>query len=173
MTPSDENECRQMLYTAYRLDQPAAVRYPRGSGPDAPIEPRMQALPLGKGAIRRHGRRVALLAFGSMVKPAMVAAEQLDASVADMRFVKPLDLELVLQLAGSHALLVTLEENVTEGGAGSAVSEALNAVGRSIPLLQIGLPDRFVEHGDPGVLLKACGLDAEGIVATVRARLPE
>jgi len=173
MTPSDENECRQMLYTAYRLDQPAAVRYPRGSGPGTPIEPRMQSLPLGKGEVRRQGRRIALLAFGSMVKPAMEAAGQLDASVADMRFVKPLDLELVLRLAGSHELLVTVEENVIEGGAGSAVAEALNAAGRAVPLLHLGLPDRFVEHGDPAVLLKACGLDRDGILAAIGQRLPE
>jgi len=173
MTPSDENECRQMLYTAYRLDQPAAVRYPRGSGPGTPIEPRMQALALGKGAMRRQGRRIALLAFGSMVKPAMEAAAQLDASVADMRFVKPLDLDLVLRLAGSHELLVTLEENVIEGGAGSAVAEALSAAGRRVSLLPLGLPDRFVEHGDPAVLLKTCGLDRDGILAAIARRLPE
>jgi 1-deoxy-D-xylulose-5-phosphate synthase len=173
MTPSDENECRQMLYTAYRLDQPAAVRYPRGSGPGTPIEPRMQALPLGKGEVRRQGHRIALLAFGSMLKPALEAAEQLDASVANMRFVKPLDQDLVLQLAGSHELLVTLEENVVEGGAGSAVAEALNAAGKAVPLLHLGLPDRFVEHGDPAVLLKTCGLDRDGILAALRARLPE
>ncbi|HXV07562.1 MAG TPA: 1-deoxy-D-xylulose-5-phosphate synthase [Burkholderiales bacterium] len=173
MTPSDENECRQMLYTAYRLDQPAAVRYPRGSGPGTPIEPRMQALALGKGEMRRQGRRIALLAFGSMVKPAMEAAAQLDASVADMRFVKPLDLDLVLRLASSHELLVSVEENVIEGGAGSAVAEALSAAGRAVPLLQLGLPDRFVEHGDPAVLLKACGLDRDGILAAIGRRLPE
>ncbi|HEY7758127.1 MAG TPA: 1-deoxy-D-xylulose-5-phosphate synthase [Burkholderiales bacterium] len=173
MTPSDENECRQMLYTAYHLDQPAAVRYPRGSGPGTPTEPRMQALALGKGEMRRQGRRIALLAFGSMVKPAVEAAGQLDASVADMRFVKPLDLELVLRLAASHELLVTVEENVIEGGAGSAVAEALNGAGKAVPLLHLGLPDRFVEHGDPAVLLKTCGLDRDGILAAIRQRLPE
>jgi 1-deoxy-D-xylulose-5-phosphate synthase len=173
MTPSDENECRQLLYTAFRMDQPAAVRYPRGSGPGTPIEPRMQAVPLGKGEVRRQGRRVALLAFGSMLKPALEAAEQLDATVANMRFVKPVDVDLVLQLAGSHQLLVTIEENVVEGGAGGAVAEALNAAGRAVALLHLGLPDRFVEHGDPAVLLKACGLDRDGILAAVRARLVE
>ena len=173
MTPSDENECRQMLYTAFRLDQPAAVRYPRGSGPGTPIDLRMQALPVGQGELRRRGRRVALLAFGSMLKPALEAAAELDASVANMRFVKPLDADLVLQLAGSHELLVTLEENVVAGGAGGAVAEALNAAGSAVHLLQLGLPDRFVEHGDPAVLLKACGLDRDGILGAVRERLSE
>jgi len=173
MTPSDENECRQMLYTAFQLDQPAAVRYPRGSGPGVPIQARMQALPVGKGELRRRGRRVAFLAFGSMLKPCLEAAEALDASVASMRFVKPLDGELVLELAATHELLVTVEENVVQGGAGSAVSEHLALQGRTAQLLQIGLPDHFVEHGDPGLLLKQCGLDAEGILAAVRARLPE
>jgi 1-deoxy-D-xylulose-5-phosphate synthase len=173
MTPSDENECRQMLYTAFQLDQPAAVRYPRGAGPGAPVEKRMAALPVGRGELRRQGRKVAFLAFGSMVKPCLEAAEALDASVANMRFVKPLDGALVLRLADSHELLVTVEENVVHGGAGSAVAEHLAAQGRAVPVLHLGLPDRFVEHGDHAVLLKDCGLHAEGILAAVRARLPD
>jgi 1-deoxy-D-xylulose-5-phosphate synthase len=173
MTPSDENECRQMLYTAFALDQPAAVRYPRGTGPGVPVEAQMRALPLGRGELRRQGRRVAILAFGSMLKPCLEAAEALDASVANMRFVKPLDGSLALQLADSHDLLVTVEENVVLGGAGSAVAEYLAAEGRAVPVLHLGLPDRFVEHGDPALLLKQSGLDATGILAAVRARLPD
>ncbi len=173
MTPSDENECRQMLYTAFQLDQPAAVRYPRGSGPGVPVQARMQAVPLGRGELRRQGRRVAFLAFGSMLKPCLEAAEALDASVASMRFVKPLDGALVLQLAASHDLLVTVEENVVQGGAGGAVAEHLAAQGQAAQLLHLGLPDHFVEHGDPALLLKQCGLDADGILAAVRARLPD
>jgi len=173
MTPSDENECRQMLHTAFQLDQPAAVRYPRGAGPGAVIEARMEALPLGQGEIRRQGHRVAFLAFGSMLRPCLDAADGLDATVANMRFLKPLDGPLALQLADSHDLLVTVEENVVEGGAGSAVAEYLAGQGRAVPLLHLGLPDRFVEHGDPALLLKQCGLDADGILAAVRRRLPE
>ncbi len=173
MTPSDENECRQMLYTAFQLDQPAAVRYPRGTGPGARVEARMTTLPVGQGEMRRQGRRVAFLAFGSMLKPCLEAAEALDASVANMRFVKPLDGALVQQLADSHDLLVTVEENVVHGGAGSAVAEHLAAQGRAVPVLHLGLPDRFVEHGDPALLLKDCGLHAEGILTAVRARLPD
>jgi 1-deoxy-D-xylulose-5-phosphate synthase len=173
MTPSDENECRQMLYTAFQLDQPAAVRYPRGTGPGVPVQTQMQALPLGRGEIRRQGQRVAFLAFGSLLKPCLEAAEALDASVANMRYVKPLDGPLALHLADSHDLLVTVEENVVLGGAGSAVAEYLAAEGRAVPVLHLGLPDRFVEHGDPVLLLKHCGLDAGGILAAVRARLPD
>jgi len=171
MTPSDENECRQMLFTAFQLNQPAAVRYPRGAGPGVSVEPQMRALPVGRGVVRRRGRQVAVLAFGSMLRPALEAAEQLDATVADMRFVKPLDGDLVRELAISHDLLVTVEENAVEGGAGSAVAEFLNAEGRATALLQLGLPDRFIEHGDPALLLRECGLDGAGILATIRARL--
>jgi 1-deoxy-D-xylulose-5-phosphate synthase len=172
MAPSDENECRQMLYTAFSLGQPAAVRYPRGSGPGAAISKEMQALPVGKGVVRRRGQGgVAMLAFGTMVKPALDAAADLDATVADMRFVKPLDSNLVAELAAAHRLLVTVEENAVSGGAGSAVAEAL--AGRSIrtPLLQLGLPDRFIDHGDQAQLLASVGLDRSGIAAAVRARL--
>ena len=175
MTPSDENECRQMLTTAFSLDQPAAVRYPRGSGPGAEIRAEMQALPLGKGIVRRRGPGgkggVAILAFGSLLKPALEAAAELDASVADMRFVKPVDADLAAELARTHALVVTIEENAVMGGAGGAVAEALAARAIVTPLLQLGLPDRFVDHGDQAQLLASIGLDRAGIVAAIRARL--
>jgi 1-deoxy-D-xylulose-5-phosphate synthase len=174
MTPADENECRQMLYTACTLATPAAVRYPRGTGPGVPVVATMQALPLGRGEVRRESRRrgdgIAILAFGAMLQPALAAAEELDATVANMRFVKPLDLELVLRLAADHEALVTIEENVVAGGAGSAVAEALAAAGIAVPLLHLGLPDEFVHHGDPAFLLSHVGLDAKGIGAAVLAR---
>jgi len=173
MAPADENECRQMLYTAFMHDGPSAVRYPRGGGTGAAVQAEMQALPLGKGEIRRQGKKIAILAFGSMVAPALAAAEELNATVANMRFVKPLDEELVLRLAQSHDLLLTVEENAVMGGAGSAVVEFLERQGVSVPVLQLGLPDRFVEHGDPAKLLAACGLDRDGIVRAARSRLPE
>ncbi len=173
MAPSDENECRQMLYTATKLNTPCAVRYPRGTGPNAIIDNMMQSLPIGKGVLRRTGRRIALLAFGSLVIPALQAGEQLDASVADMRFVKPIDHALIEQLARTHELLVTLEENAVMGGAGSAVSEYLHYLGIPCKVLQLGLPDEYIEHGDHAQLLRQCGLDATGILSTVRARLSE
>jgi len=171
MVPSDENECRQMLYTAFTLNTPTAVRYPRGNGPGVPIEAKMTALPVGKAEVRRRGREIAFLAFGSMVEPCLKAAEVLDATVANMRFVKPIDIDLLRELAASHAVLVTVEENVVMGGAGSAALEALAATGWSGRAIQIGLPDQFVEHGDPGGLLKECGLDSDGIVRQVRERM--
>ncbi|MBM2886836.1 1-deoxy-D-xylulose-5-phosphate synthase [Chromobacterium phragmitis] len=171
--PSDENECRQLLYTAFQHNGPSAVRYPRGTGPGAEIQQQMTALPIGKGVVRRQGKKIAILAFGSMVHPALAAAEQLDATVADMRFVKPLDAELVRQLAESHELIVTVEENVVMGGAGSACIEALQALRLTLPVLQLGLPDDYVEHGDPALLLKNCGLDAAGIEASIRQRLAD
>jgi 1-deoxy-D-xylulose-5-phosphate synthase len=173
MAPSDENECRQMLYTAFQMSTPVAVRYPRGTGPGAEISKEMQALPLGKGEIRRNGSKVAILAFGSMVKPCLDAAEELDATVANMRYVKPLDEELVAQLAARHELLVTVEENVIMGGAGSAVLEALQKLGIQIPVLQIGLPDTFIDQGDPALQLAAAGLNKDGILKSIRARLAE
>jgi 1-deoxy-D-xylulose-5-phosphate synthase len=172
MAPSDENECRQMLYTGFRLDSPAAVRYPRGSGPGVAIEPEMRALPIGKGEVRREGRRIAFLAFGSMVRPALEAAASLDATVANMRFVKPLDVDLVKRLALSHELLVTVEEHQVMGGAGGAVCEALNALGIEKRVLLLGLPDRFIEHGDPAKLLSSVGLDRDGILKSVAGALP-
>jgi 1-deoxy-D-xylulose-5-phosphate synthase len=172
MAPSDENECRQMLTTAFSLEGPAAVRYPRGSGPGAAVSKELRALPLGKGLLRRRGAGgVAILAFGSLLKPALDAAGDLDASVADMRFVKPLDADLAAELAATHRLVVTIEENVVSGGAGSAVAEVLAARAIATPLLQLGLPDRFIDHGDQAQLLAAVGLDKSGIAAAIRARL--
>ena len=171
MTPSDENECRQMLYTGFLHDGPAAVRYPRGCGSGVPTQDSMQALPIGKGELRREGKRVAILAFGSLLTPALQAGETLDATVVNMRFVKPLDVELAIAMARTHELVVTLEENAVMGGAGSAVSEALQAAGLSTAVLQLGLPDRFIEHGNPEQLLSDCGLDQAGIVAAVEKKL--
>jgi 1-deoxy-D-xylulose-5-phosphate synthase len=173
MAPSDENECRQMLYTGFKIDGPAAVRYARGSGPGVPVQKDLTALPIGKGQVRRRGQRVAILSFGALLKPCMEAAEKLDATVADMRFVKPLDEELVRELATSHEWLVTVEENTILGGAGSAVLETLEKQCIQKKVLQLGLPDRFVDHGDPARLLKECGLDAEGIHASVTAKLAD
>jgi 1-deoxy-D-xylulose-5-phosphate synthase len=167
MCPSDENECRQMLYTGYMLNTPAAVRYPRGCGSGAVIEKQMQAIPLGKGEVRRQGKKIAILAFGSMLQPALAAAESLDATVANMRFVKPLDTALILDLAASHELLVTVEENAVMGGAGAAVMEALQAAGSNIKTLILGLPDQFIEHGTPEKMLAACGLDGPGIASAI------
>ena len=171
MAPADENECRQMLYTAFTLDTPTAVRYPRGAGPGVAPVAAMTALPVGKGEIRRRGSRVAILAFGSMVQPALEAAETLDATVANMRFVKPIDDALVAELATTHDLIVTIEENAVQGGAGSAVAESLAAGRHAVQLLQLGLPDQFVEHGDTAILLDLCGLNAAGITRAVQARL--
>jgi 1-deoxy-D-xylulose-5-phosphate synthase len=171
MAASDENECRQMLSTAYQYPGPAAVRYPRGAGVGATVGTDLDTIPLGKGELRRSGKRVAILAFGTMLAPALKAAEELNATVANMRFVKPLDTALVLQLAASHDLLVTVEEGCIMGGAGSAVAEALAAAGVVLPLMMLGLPDRFIDHGDAPQLLASCGLDAAGIAASVRQRL--
>ena len=171
MMPADENECRQMLYTAFQMNSPAAVRYPRGAGPGVEIVREMHSLPLGKGELRRRGAKIAILAFGSMVKPALEAAEELNATVANMRFVKPLDAALVMQLADDHELLVTVEECSVMGGAGSAVAECIAAAGRALPLLHLGLPDKFIDHGDSGLLLASVGLDKAGLVAAIRARL--
>lgn len=168
MAPSDENECRQMLYTAFMLDGPAAVRYPRGSGVGVKIESEMQALAIGEGRVLRRGENIAILAFGSMVQAALQAAEEMNATVADMRFVKPLDQALIKQLAQSHDLVVTVEENVLAGGAGGAIAEYLASIGNTTRLLSLGLPDRFVEHGDPALLLTHCGLDGVGIAETIK-----
>ncbi len=173
MAPGDENECRQMLFTGFQIDGPAAVRYPRGSGPGVPVQKDLTALPIGKGEVRRRGQRVAILSFGALLKPCLQAAEELDATVANMRFVKPLDEELVRELAISHEWLVTVEENTILGGAGSAVLETLEKQGFQKKVLQLGLPDRFVDHGDPARLLKECGLDSEGIHASIEAKLAE
>jgi 1-deoxy-D-xylulose-5-phosphate synthase len=168
MAPADENECRQMLYTATTLDVAAAVRYPRGHGPGVAVQETMQALPVGRAQVRREGRSgLALLAFGTMVAPAERIAERLDATLVNMRFVKPLDEELLERLAARHAALVTLEENTIAGGAGSAVSEILAARGIQLPVLHIGLPDRFVEHGSREDCLKMAGLDPAALEAAI------
>ncbi|HEX9391391.1 MAG TPA: 1-deoxy-D-xylulose-5-phosphate synthase, partial [Usitatibacteraceae bacterium] len=180
MTPADENECRQMLYTGFTLDGPSAVRYPRGAGPGAVLQAELSALPIGKGVVVREmkgfdaGRkmpRVAILAFGSMVRPSLDAAEELNATVANMRFVKPVDAALIFKLATTHDYLVTVEENAIMGGAGSAVLESLEEQGLHVPVLQLGLPDKFVEHGDPAILLADCGLNKDGIGLSIRAWL--
>ena len=171
--PSDENECRRLLTTAYLHAGPSAVRYPRGSGTGTAIDAGLEPLEIGKGVVRRRGREVALIAFGSLVAPARDAAEALDASVADMRFVKPLDVELLREFAASHRLLVTLEENAIAGGAGAAVAETLAALGIDVPIIHLGLSDRFIEHGDPARMLAESGLDAAGIEASVRQRLAQ
>ena len=170
LTPSDENECRQALTTAFRQDSPVAVRYPRGAGIGAAIEPELTAWPWGKGVVRKQGSRIAILAFGTLLHPALAAAEGLGATVADMRFVKPLDAELALELARSHDAVVTVEEGCVMGGAGSAVLECLMAAAVTTPVLQLGLPDQFIEHGDPAKLLSMCGLDAAGIENSIVQR---
>ena len=171
MAPADENETRQMLTTGFLYNGPAAVRYPRGTGPGVPVDPALTPLPIGKGQITRRGRDVAILCFGTLHANALVAAEALDATVANMRFVKPLDTELLRQLADSHGLLVTVEENAIMGGAGSAVNEWLLAQGIQIPVLNLGLPDIYVEHDKPASMLAECGLDAAGIERAIRQRL--
>jgi 1-deoxy-D-xylulose-5-phosphate synthase len=171
MVPADENECRQMLNTAFHLDTPSSVRYPRGSGPGTAVQKDLQAMSVGKGEVRREGGKVAILAFGSMLAPALEAAGKLDATVANMRFVKPLDEELVLKLAREHALLVTVEENTLQGGAGSAVAECLARHGIVVPMLHLGLPDEFLEQGDPAQMLADCGLDADGIARSIGKKL--
>ncbi|MBX3633985.1 MAG: 1-deoxy-D-xylulose-5-phosphate synthase [Rubrivivax sp.] len=172
LAPSDENECRQALTTAFRQDHPVAVRYPRGAGVGAEIDKALTEWPWGKGVVRRRGQRLAILAFGTLLHPALKAAETLGATVADMRFVKPLDAELVLELARGHEGLVTVEEGCVTGGAGSAVLECLAAAGLQVPVLQLGLPDLFTEHGDPGKLLAIYGLDAAGIEKSILQRFP-
>ena len=173
MAPADEHECRQMLTTAFLHDGPSAVRYPRGHGPGVPLQQELAALPLGKGEIRRSGSRIALLAFGSLLAPALEAGDMLNASVANMRFVKPLDHELVRELAFGHDLLVTIEENVVIGGAGAEVARSLEEQGLKTRLLRLGLPDRFTEHGDSGLLLAQLGLDAKGIAERVNRAILE
>jgi 1-deoxy-D-xylulose-5-phosphate synthase len=171
MAPSDENETRQMLYTGFQYVGPAAVRYPRGAGPGAKIEKSMTALAIGKGLVRRKGCGVAILSFGTLLHDALKAAETLNATVADMRFVKPLDNALIDQLATNHQLLVTLEENVIAGGAGAGVSEYLSSRGIIVATLHLGLPDQFIEHGHHQDLLAACGLDSTGIKRAIEQRL--
>jgi 1-deoxy-D-xylulose-5-phosphate synthase len=171
MTPSDENECRQMLYTAFRHDGPVAVRYPRGCGPRVAISNEMHSLPLGKGELRRQGKKIALLAFGSMLPPALQAGEMLDATVVNMRFVKPLDTALITNLAATHELIVTIEENAVMGGAGAAVMEYLQSANLAPATLCLGLPDQFIEHGVHETMLAECGLNADGIAAAIEKKL--
>ncbi len=173
MAPSDENECRQMLYTGFQFDGPAAVRYPRGAGVGAAVKRDLVEIPIGKAQVRRQGRKVALLAFGTMVAPALQAGEALDATVVNMRFVKPVDAALLAELARTHDAFVTIEEHAVMGGAGSAVAEAMATAGIVKPLMQLGLPDRFIDHGEQAQLLRAEGLDADGIVRAVRERFGE
>jgi 1-deoxy-D-xylulose-5-phosphate synthase len=170
MAASDENECRQMLTTAFHYEGPAAVRYPRGAGIGAVIEKELTSIEIGKGEIKQRGKSVAILAFGSMVSHSVAAGTELGATVANMRFVKPLDAALVKQLAEEHEYLVTVEEGCIMGGAGAAVAEALAEAGLTKPLLMLGLPDQFIDHGDPNALLASVGLDAKGIAASIRKR---
>ncbi|MGQ0599220.1 1-deoxy-D-xylulose-5-phosphate synthase [Aquabacterium sp.] len=177
LAPADEAECRQALSAAYAQNHPVAVRYPRGAGAGVPVPTSLDAMPWGKGEVRLQGtqtvagQRVAILAFGTLLQPALKAGAALGATVANMRFIKPLDTELVAQLAKDHDLLVTVEEGCVQGGAGAAVAEALAVAGLSKPMMMLGLPDQFVEHGEPAKLLAMCGLDAAGIEQSVRARL--
>lgn len=173
MAASDENECRRMLTTGFLHDGPAAVRYPRGTGMGAAVEPSLEPLPVGEAEIRRVGHQIAILSFGSLLAPALAAGEALDATVLNMRFVKPMDEAAILKAAEEHSLLVTLEDNTVQGGAGSGVGECLAAHGRQVPLLQLGLPDRFIEQGKREELLAACGLDADGIIRAVQAHLEQ
>ncbi|MBT9466472.1 1-deoxy-D-xylulose-5-phosphate synthase [Hydrogenophaga sp.] len=168
--PADEAECRQLLSTAHAQNQPVAVRYPRGAGVGAAVPTSLDGLPFGKGEVRRQGKGIAILAFGTLLHPALAAGDKLGASVANMRWAKPLDVELLRELAGTHEALVTVEEGCLPGGAGSAVLEALQSEGISLPVLSLGLPDEFSEHGDHAKLLSALGLDAAGIEASIRAR---
>ncbi len=168
--PADENDCRQLLSSAFEREHPVAVRYPRGAGAGVATRPDLQALPYGRGELRRQGRGIAILAFGTLLYPALQAAEQLDATVVNMRWAKPLDLELLLQVASAHEALVTVEDGAIMGGAGSAVGEALQAAGLVKPLLQLGLPDVFIEHGDPVRLMAMQGLDAAGIALSIKTR---
>lgn len=171
MTPGDENECRRMLYTGFLQEGPAAVRYPRGRGPGMAVDAIMRPLPIGVSQLRRRGTRVAILAFGAMVPVAEAVGETLQATVVNMRFVKPLDEARVGELAATHELIVTLEDNVVAGGAGSAVNECLAARQLLVPVLNLGLPDRFIDQGSRAELLGECGLDEGCVRASIRARL--
>ena len=168
MTPGDEEECRKMLTTAFRFNGPCVIRYPRGTGPGVPTDKVLGELPVGKGEIRRRGKNIALLAFGSMLTPALQAAEELDATVANMRFVKPIDRDLIAELAREHSLLISIEENVLIGGAGSEVARILDETGSPVRFTRMGLPDHFIDHGDQTRLLAEVGLDKAGIIRTAQ-----
>jgi 1-deoxy-D-xylulose-5-phosphate synthase len=167
MAPADENECRQMLTTGFKHGGPSAVRYPRGCGIGVPVDPKLTTLPIGRAIFCRQGHKIAFLVFGTLLKATLEAAEQLEATVINMRFIKPLDVEMIKQIAQQHTLLVTVEENVIMGGAGSSVNEYLQTQASTIPVLNLGLPDRFIEHGETKTLLAKCGLDATGIANAV------
>ena len=171
--PSDENECRQLLSTAFAQSHPVAVRYPRGAGAGVAQQAGLEGLPFAKAEIRRAGSGIAILAFGTLLHPALEAAQALGATVVNMRWAKPLDLELLVKVAQTHTALVTLEDGAIMGGAGSAVLEALHAAAITIPVLQLGLPDSFIEHGDPARLMALQGLDAAGIQAVSANGLPK
>lgn len=171
MAPSDENEARNMLFTGYHYKGPAAVRYPRGKATGCELDAEMQLMEIGKGIIKRQGKKVAILAFGTLLKMAMKSAEELNATLVDMRFVKPLDEALIKELAATHQLLVTIEENVIKGGAGSAVNEYLAEINSKVDLLNLGLPDRFLDHGKADAMLAECGLDSTGMTAAIMKNL--
>jgi 1-deoxy-D-xylulose-5-phosphate synthase len=171
MAPADENECRQLLHTAYEYEGPALVRYPRGLGPGVPVNQELAALPIGKGVLVRQGQRVAILAFGSMLANALEVGESLDATVANMRFIKPLDEDLVIRLADTHDLLVTVEENVVQGGAGSAVNECLARAKHVTRTVNLGLPDCYIQQATAEEQLRECGLDPAAIERVVREAL--
>jgi 1-deoxy-D-xylulose-5-phosphate synthase len=173
MAPADENECRQMLTTGFSYPGPAAVRYPRGTGPGVAVRPVLETLPVGKAEVRRRGARIALLAFGALVPAAEQVGAELGLTVVNMRFVKPLDRTLLLELAHTHSGFVTLEDNVVAGGAGSGVAELLATEGLALPVLHLGLPDAFQHHGSREQLLAEAGLDAAGIRAALLTRWPE
>jgi 1-deoxy-D-xylulose-5-phosphate synthase len=171
MAPSDENECRQMLYTGFQHQGPAAVRYPRGTGPGKTVETDMQVLPIGKAEVLKRGSGVAILAFGSSLEPATEVASRIGASLVNMRFVKPLDADVIFEMAHKHSLLVTVEENAVSGGAGSGINELLAAAGITVNILNIGIPDRYIDHGSRQDCLAMAGLDTDGILEQVNNRL--
>jgi 1-deoxy-D-xylulose-5-phosphate synthase len=173
MAPADENECRMMLSTGFRHHGPAAIRYPRGTGPGTAIHHELETLPIGKAELRRRGHGLALLSFGAMLAPAATIAAELGATLVNMRFVKPLDESLILELAKTHDAFVTLEDNAVAGGAGSAVAECLAAHGIALPILHLGLPDVYLEHGSREQVLSMAGLDLPGIRHAIRARFPQ
>jgi 1-deoxy-D-xylulose-5-phosphate synthase len=169
MTPSDEDECRKMLTTGHKYKGPSAVRYPRGTGTGVDIEPELTELEIGKAELKKQGKTTAILAFGTLLQPALVAGEQLGCTVINMRFVKPIDTDMIKQVSESHDLIVTIEENAVQGGAGSAVNEYLNTINSSISIINLGLPDKFIDHGEQHQMLAECGLDANGIVNTIKS----
>jgi 1-deoxy-D-xylulose-5-phosphate synthase len=173
MAPADENECRMMLSTGFQHHGPAAIRYPRGTGPGVAIHQQLDVLPIGKADLRRRGRGLALLSFGAMLAPAAAVAAELDATLVNMRFVKPLDEALIVELAKTHDAFVTLEDNAIAGGAGSAVAECLAAHGIILPILHLGLPDVYLEHGSREEVLSMAGLDLPGIRHAIHARFPQ